>query len=95
MHSLLIQEREASWSQSSVWPAFADFVCKLQDGSFLVSGVFPLLGKAGLEDCASFLVIGANVCLLVGLAMSKGMSRESSGLRNSLGNLSVDTYSLS
>ena len=95
MHSLLIQEPEASWSQGSVWPAFADFVCKLHDGSFLVSCVFPLLGKAGLEDCSSFLVIGANVCPLVGLGMSKGMSRESSGLNKSLGNLSVDTYPFS
>ena len=91
MRSLLIQEPEASWSQGTVWPAFADFVCKLQDGSFLVSGVFPFLGKAGLEDCASFLVIGANVCPLVGLGMSKGMS----GLSKSLGNLSVDTYPFS
>ena len=41
------------------------------------------MSKAGLEDFATFLVIGANVCFLVALVMSKGMSRISSGLSKS------------
>ena len=43
---------------------------KLQDHSFLVSGVCLLVGEAGLETCAGFLVGGASVCPLVGGAGS-------------------------
>ena len=37
----------------------------LQDHSFLLSGVCPLVGEAGLEACAGFLVGGAGACPLV------------------------------
>ena len=39
---------------------------RLWDYIFLVSGVCPLVGEAGLETCAGFLVGGAGACLLVG-----------------------------
>ena len=49
-------------SDLSLWTQF----CRLQDHSFLASGVCPLVGEAGLETCAAFLAGGASVCPLVG-----------------------------
>ena len=60
----------ASWLQVSVWLVFADSVCRLQDCGFLASGVCPLMGEAGLEVCAGFLVGGARACPLMGGARS-------------------------
>ena len=40
--------------------------CSLWDHNFLPSGACPLVGEAGLEACAGFLVRGASACLLVG-----------------------------
>ena len=59
------QGPEVSWSQGSIWPAFADPVCRLQDHSFLASDVCPLVGETGLEACVGFLVRGAGACPLV------------------------------
>ena len=44
--------------------------CRLQDHSFIRSGICPLVGEAGLEVCVSFLVGGADACSLVGGAGS-------------------------
>lgn len=71
-------------------------VCRLKDHCFLPSGVWPLVGKAGAEACAGFLVGGANTFPLMGgvvswplmgRAMSRYMSRGIYGLRKSLGSL--------
>ena len=43
---------------------------RLQACSFLPSGVCPLVGEAGLEACAGFLVGGVSACPLVGRAVS-------------------------
>ena len=43
---------------------------RLQDCSFLASGVCPLVGGAGLEACAGFLVGGTDACPFVGGAGS-------------------------
>ena len=53
-----------------VWPVLADLFCRLWDHSFLASGVCALVGEAGLEACAGFLVGAAGACLLVGGAGS-------------------------
>ena len=66
---------------------------RLPDHAFLASGVCPLVGEAGLEACAGFLVEGLvpvhwwvelGLGPLVGRAVSMGVSRGSCGLRNSL-----------
>ena len=73
--------------------------CRLQDHSFLASGICPLVSEAGLEACAGFLVGGADAHPLaggaqsgplMGRAMSRGMSRGYCGLKKSLGSLSAD-----
>ena len=61
--------------------------CRLQDHSFLASGICPLVGEAGLEACAGFLVGGAQSGPLMGRAMSRGMSRDDCGLKKSLASL--------
>ena len=43
--------------------------CRLQDHSFLASGICPLVGEAGLEACAGFLVGGIGACPLVQLGL--------------------------
>ena len=60
----------SSGSHVSVWSAFADLVCRLQDHSFLAHGVCCLVGETGLEACAGFLVEGAGSCPLVVRAAS-------------------------
>ena len=60
----------SSGSHVSVWSAFADLVCRLQDHSFLAHGVCCLVGETGLEACAGFLVERAGSCPLVVRAAS-------------------------
>ena len=55
---LSIRGPGASWSQGIVWLAFVDSLYRLQDCDFLACDVCPLVGKAGLEACASFLQEG-------------------------------------
>ena len=59
------QGPEVSWSQGSIWPVFADLVCRLQNCSVLASGVCPQVGEAGVEAYAGFLAGGASACPLV------------------------------
>ena len=50
----------------SIWPLFVDSICRLQDCSFLASGVCPLVDEDGLEVCAGFLAGRVGACPLVG-----------------------------
>ena len=52
----VLQGPGASWSQSSVWPAFVGLLCRLRNCSFLASGVCPRLGEAGLEACTGLMM---------------------------------------
>ena len=66
--------------------------CRLQDHSFLASGVYALVGEAGLEACAGLLARRAGACLLMGRARSQplwwaGPCLGSFGLKKSLGRL--------
>ena len=47
-----------------------DWICRLLDHGFLASGVYLLVGKAGLEACAGFLDGRAIACSVVGGAES-------------------------
>ena len=47
-----------------------DSLACVADHRFLASGVWSLVGEAGLEASAGFVVGGASVCLLVGGAGS-------------------------
>ena len=67
--SLVTQEPGVSWFQHSVWAAFADSPCSLQNCNLLASGICPLVGEVSLEIYADFLGGGASACPLEGGAV--------------------------
>ena len=74
-------------SQGSVWPV-------LWDQSFLAFGVCLLVGEAGLEACAGFLVGGVSACywwekLGVGTVVGWAVSRDKSKSRGRCGLFSL------
>lgn len=57
-------------SKACVGLLLVDWICRLLDHGFLASGVYLLVGKAGLEACAGFLMGGAGACPLMSRAGS-------------------------
>ena len=91
VHSPLVtQGPGTSWFRASVWPEFMDLVCRLLNCSFLGSNVCPLVSEAGLVQASwqeglvpAHWWVELGLGLLVGRAMSRGVSRGTCGLRKS------------
>ena len=88
--SSVTQGPGTSWFQAIVWLEFMDLVCRLLNCSFLGSSVCPLVSKAGLVQASwqeglvpAHWWMELGLGLLVGRAMSRGVSRGSCGLRKS------------